>query len=93
MVDGVKETICSGCAHLQVCSLRNDMLSVISSIDNLTVNLGDNRTVHLSDIPWVKPISLQCIHYLQKEVIFKRDDISISNPVFNVKTMPLKNKK
>ena len=69
MADGVKETICSGCAHLQVCSLRNDMLSVISSIDNLTVSLGDNRMAYLRDIPWIKPISLQCIHHLRKEAI------------------------
>ena len=69
MIDGVKETICSGCVHLQVCSLRNDMLSAMSSINNMEVSLGDNRMVYLRDIPWIKPISLQCIHYLRKEAI------------------------
>lgn len=69
MSNGMKETICSGCAHLQVCSLRNDMLSAISSVDNVTVSLGDNKYAMLRDIPWIKPVNLQCIHYLRKEAV------------------------
>lgn len=66
MADVLKETICSECVHLQVCSLKNKMLSVISSLDNLNVSLGENNYIKLLDIPWIKT-KLECEYYLRKQ--------------------------
>lgn len=71
MADGVKETICTGCTHLQVCSHKNDMLSAIEAVDNVTVPLGDNKYAMLRDIPWIKPVELKCIYYLRKEAVIR----------------------
>lgn len=51
MSSGVKETACTSCVHLKVCSYKTQFLAAQKAVDNLTIGTGDR----LSDISWIRP--------------------------------------
>lgn len=67
MYDTVKETQCTSCAHRTVCMFKNNFLSAQKAVDEIMVNLDQNRSTYLRDIPWVEPVDLKCVNYLRNQ--------------------------
>ena len=59
---GVKETLCSSCGHLQVCSIKHTFLLVQEKIDRLSINTDDGGIIRVIDIPHFNT-SLKCTHW------------------------------
>lgn len=70
--NGVKETLCTNCMHRQVCTYKEQFLSVQEAVDNLTVEIGDD-SVNVQNVSWLKPIKLDCRHYQYKHTLATRD--------------------
>lgn len=70
---GVKETQCSHCDHLQVCSLKEEFLAAQKKIDDVCVSLGDNKMKYLRDFDWIKSVALECIHFSKKKPTRRED--------------------
>ena len=61
-----KETACSSCAHLEVCSLRNEFLKAQSAVDDVIVHLTNGSMKKLRDYNWITTPDLRCKHYMKK---------------------------
>lgn len=61
-----KESLCTRCAHREVCSLKEQFLIVQEAIDTVMIGFSDKSIVYIRDIPWIKPIELKCIHYMMR---------------------------
>lgn len=59
----VKETLCSSCGHLQVCSLKKNLLLVQEKIDRLSITTEDGGVLRVIDIPHFST-SLKCTHWI-----------------------------
>lgn len=77
MCSGVKETLCSHCDHLQVCSLKKEFIAAQQAVDNVCVSLGDRTMKDLRNFDWIKPVTLECIHFAKKRPTAR--DISSQN--------------
>lgn len=77
MCSGVKETLCSQCDHLQVCSLKKEFITAQQAVDNVCVSLGDRTMKNLRDFDWIKPVALQCVHFAKQRPTTR--DISAQN--------------
>lgn len=62
---GSKETRCSSCGHVQVCSLKHTFLKVLEEADGISVGTEDNGIIRVIDIPWLN-INLSCSHFQPK---------------------------
>jgi len=80
MHSGVKETLCSHCGHLQVCSLKKKFIAAQQAVDNVCVSLGDHAMKDLRDFDWIKPVKLECIHFAAKQPTQR--DISIAKELY-----------
>lgn len=78
---GVKETLCSHCDHLQVCSLKKEFVAAQQAVDTVSVSLGDRTMKNLRDFDWIKPVALDCIHFIQKRPTQR--DISIAKHLYD----------
>lgn len=68
MVDiGVKETLCSGCAHMNVCAYMQDYLDILKAVENIYVvkNAPDGKITSKKAINYdfVSKISVGCKYY------------------------------
>lgn len=54
MFEGVKETLCTRCAHREVCTYKQDFLDIIKAVENAAVT---------RDTPDGKITSKKVIHY------------------------------
>ncbi len=77
MHSGVKETLCSHCGHLQVCSLKEQFLKAQNAVNEVTVGLGDRGIKYLRDFDWIKPVTLECVHFNKRQPTAR--DISDQN--------------
>ena len=66
------ESMCKDCAHAPVCSLREDMTRVVKSANELQVERTDGHFTALSDMPWIKPVKIECLYYLPKNATMIR---------------------
>lgn len=66
MCSGVKETQCTHCNHLQVCSFKVQFLAAQKAVDEVTVGTGDRSFINLRDISWIRPVSLKCSYFSGK---------------------------
>lgn len=62
---GSKETLCSSCGHLQVCSLKHTFLKVLEKADDISVGTEDDGITRVVDIPWLN-MNLSCSHFQPK---------------------------
>lgn len=46
---------------------KNNFLSAQKAVDEIMVNLDQNRSTYLRDIPWVEPVDLKCVNYLRNQ--------------------------
>lgn len=60
----VKETLCTSCVHLPVCSKKEEYLAAQKAVDDMTIGCGDKGIRHLRDMKWIHPVQLQCTHYM-----------------------------
>lgn len=61
---GVKETLCSSCGHLPVCSLKNTFLEIQKQTDNICVNHEkDNGITRIIDVGWIS-VTVKCSHWI-----------------------------
>lgn len=70
---GVKETQCSHCDHLQVCSYKEQFLAAQKAVDDVCVSLGDRKMKNLRDFDWIKPVMLECIYFSKKKPTRRED--------------------
>lgn len=71
---GSRETCCSRCAHLEVCSLKEKLLKAQEGVDNVKIYIQDMdglTELRLSDIAWIKPVNLSCVHFLERKETVK----------------------
>ena len=65
-----EETMCTTCMHQDVCSLKGKFLDAQKAVDGLVVYdelpTGLLGQVKLRDIGFIKPVELECIHYVYK---------------------------
>ena len=70
MSECCKETMCTTCIHQDVCSLKGKFLDAQKAVDGLVVYdelpTGPLGQVKLRDIGFIKPVELECIHYVYK---------------------------
>lgn len=69
MNSGTKETCCTHCVHSRVCSLKEELLKMQEAVDNVKFYKQEEnglREIQLSNIDWIKPANLQCIHFLKE---------------------------
>lgn len=70
----VKETLCTGCMHVQVCSFKQTFLEAQKTIDNLVIpnHTHDKHEQRIIDISWVST-KLHCAFYKPKLVKERRN--------------------
>lgn len=71
---GVKETMCTRCAHRTVCKNTETFLAAQKEVDKVTIT-RESTVWDLSDIPWIRPVELVCKNYMENRTNTK-------NPVF-----------
>lgn len=72
MFTGSEETICSRCAHLDVCKYKEELLNAQETVNNITISRDRDkedgiRLIKLRDIPWIKRVRLECIYFQGRE--------------------------
>ena len=68
---GVKETQCTHCNHLQICSFKAQFLAAQKAVDEVTVSTGDRSFISLRDISWIRPVSLECSYFSRKMPVMR----------------------
>lgn len=76
-MDGVKEAQCARCAHFEVCALKEEFLAAQEAIDNTSMSFKEKdldrvAIVYIRNLDWIKPIELQCKHYMKKGDVLTR---------------------
>lgn len=64
MSDIYKETLCTRCAHFQVCNKTEEFLRIVKTLDEVTICTVDHSYIDLKSIPWVHLGELCCDYYL-----------------------------
>jgi hypothetical protein len=64
---GVKETQCTNCDHLQVCSFKEQFLAAQEAVDKVSVRVGEQARRNLHDFNWIKPVSLECTYFTPRK--------------------------
>ena len=64
-----KETICTGCAHREICSLKEEFLNAQEAVDNAIVSRKSGTSdkicmIDLRNITFIEPVKLVCKHYI-----------------------------
>ena len=76
MSDYCKETQCSSCIHLDICSVKVKFLDAHRSVYELIVHSdlpgGKQGMVKLRDIGFIKPVELKRIHYVPRKTFAVR---------------------
>ncbi len=67
MSNVVKETQCTRCDHLAVCSLNKQFVAAQKAVDDVNVPLGGNSIKGLRYFDWIRPVELECIHFTDKK--------------------------
>lgn len=71
MSNTCKESLCTRCAHLSVCSYRDEYLNLQEKIDNLEITMiepdGATYYTKLQNIPWIRPVELSCIYFMESK--------------------------
>lgn len=70
-MNGSNETLCSSCEHLNVCKHKEQYLAAQSQINLTYVSAGNEAMIRISDIPWIRNITLDCINYMRQMTMRK----------------------
>ena len=61
MSEGVKETLCTRCAHREVCAYKQDFLDIVKAVENASVVRDTPKKVIYYD--FISEISIGCKHH------------------------------
>lgn len=76
MCSGSKETQCSHCDHLQVCSYKEQFLAAQKAVDDVRVQVRDTvAKTPLSNFDWIRQVKLECKYYSDRKSPVARGDI------------------
>lgn len=84
MFTGSEETVCTRCSHLDVCRYKDELLAAQEAVNNVTVSRDrDNdegiRLIKLRDIPWIKRVRLDCVHFQDRTTNVPRTIVNTIN--------------
>lgn len=65
---GIKETRCTHCAHRLVCGLKEEYLNAQTAVERVNVSRDDDSFTPLNQIKWIRPVELDCIHFMSKPI-------------------------
>lgn len=73
MSNGVKETMCTSCIHLPVCSLKETFLKAQQAVDDACFSEPNyDKTTRITYVvnlrEWIEPPKLRCRHYIQQQI-------------------------
>lgn len=75
MYEGVKETLCTQCAHREVCAYKQDYLGILKAVENAEVvmNTPDGKTASKKVIyyDFIGKISITCKYYTASTISLK----------------------
>lgn len=75
MYEGVKETLCTHCAHREVCAYKQDYLDILKAVENAEVvrNTPDGKTASKKVIHYdfIGKISITCKYYTASTISLK----------------------
>lgn len=82
----VRETLCTHCVHREVCSNKEEFLSAMQAVNEVSVGLPSKDPnigsyINLRDIKWIKPVELVCTHYLQQVPRIKERNAEKTPPI------------
>ncbi len=77
MYDETKETLCNCCEHGKVCAFKAQLIAAQQAVDNICVHIGVHTMKDLRDFDWIKPVRLECIHFIKQRPTAR--DISKEN--------------
>lgn len=60
-----RKTICSRCAHLQVCRFAEKLKIAQKAVDELEVSFEDHQSIKLRDLVWIRTTDLICNNFLE----------------------------
>lgn len=82
MSNTCKESLCTRCAHLSVCSYRDKYLNLQEQINNLEISMiesdGETYFTKLQHIPWIRPVELSCIYFMENRLELLRNYFTTS---------------
>lgn len=64
MTFGVKETLCTSCVHREICSKKEEYLAAQTAVDEVFVKKNEMIGDYLRNMTWIRPVQLQCTHYM-----------------------------
>ena len=76
MSEGVKETLCTRCAHREVCMYKLYYLSILKAVENARVSVvkdaqdGGFSSKKVSDYDFISEISVECRYYRHWTEVF-----------------------
>lgn len=72
--NGVKETLCTRCIHLNVCAYKKDYLDILKEVENATVtrDTSDEKIVSkkVIDYDFIGTIHVSCRYYEKRPEIY-----------------------
>lgn len=71
---GAKETLCTECSHRDICSKKDQYLSIVPKIDDITYSGKNGGIAKLCDSNDFQ-VDLICKHYL-KHMIYREKDVT-----------------
>ena len=81
MLEGVKETLCTICAHREVCIHKFDYLNIIKAVENARVSVvkddsdGGFSSKKVADYDFISGISVGCRYYRNWTDIYRDGDL------------------
>lgn len=67
MSERVKETLCTRCAHREVCTYKQDFLDIVKAIENASIVRdtpdGKITSKKITDYDFISEITINCKYY------------------------------
>lgn len=68
----MNELLCDRCANKNICKYRDVYGCAQKAVNELKVNLDDDRKIELRLMSWIERVQLKCKHYkVNKETIIR----------------------
>lgn len=81
MFEGVKETLCTRCAHREVCAYRQDYLDILEAVENASVirDTPDRKITSKKVIcyDFIGEISIGCKYYQNWTETYRSGEVDL----------------
>ena len=75
MCEGAKETLCTRCAHRDVCIHKQDYLDILKAVENATVirdtpdgKISSKKVIHYD---FIDEVSVKCKYYQNRKETYR----------------------